>query len=114
MAYVGGKETQYTRDILPEIKEAIGFSEYLATRQRAAPATVVATTQPFPPPAPAKAPLRILHDSTGKFTVEASLSAIKEKVVVLTKRDGTSIEVPLERLSTADREFVKRDPFLLK
>ncbi len=46
-------------------------------------------------------------DGTGEFSVEADLVKIDGGNVVLRKQDGTTITVPLARLSTKDREFVR-------
>ena len=45
-------------------------------------------------------------DNTGSFSVEADLQELRENEVVLKKADGTSIVVPLNRLSAADRKHL--------
>jgi hypothetical protein len=47
---------------------------------------------------------RVWKDNTGKFEVEASLVEVVNEEVVLKKRDGQTIKVPLSRLSDADRQ----------
>jgi mono/diheme cytochrome c family protein len=48
-------------------------------------------------------------DDTGKFRVEADLVAVRNGRVILEKPDGKILTIPLERLSAADREFLKSD-----
>lgn len=45
-------------------------------------------------------------DSTGKSKVEASLVTVKNEKAYLEKKDGSVAQVPLDRLSTADLEFL--------
>ncbi len=51
--------------------------------------------------------LRTWTDSTGKFRVEAEFVELKDGKVQLRKQDGKVIDVPLERLSAADQEYIK-------
>lgn len=51
---------------------------------------------------------RIWTDSTGKYRIKARLLEIKGKVVVLEKEDGTTTNVPLEKLCNQDREFCRK------
>jgi mono/diheme cytochrome c family protein len=53
------------------------------------------------------APAREWSDATGMFTVEGELVAVRADKIILEKADGVVIGVPLEKLSVADREFVK-------
>ncbi len=46
-------------------------------------------------------------DDTGKFRVEAELVAVRNGKVILEKADGTLLNIPIERLSATDREFLK-------
>jgi hypothetical protein len=46
-------------------------------------------------------------DSTGKFHVEAELQAVEGDAAVLTKADGSTLRVPLDRLSDCDGRFAK-------
>lgn len=50
---------------------------------------------------------RIWIDITGKFRIEAKFVAIENNAVKLVRKDGTSLNVPLAKLSEADREFAK-------
>ena len=47
-------------------------------------------------------------DSTGSFHLQAEYLGFDDGKVRLQKADGTVIAVPLERLSQADREFVRQ------
>jgi hypothetical protein len=49
---------------------------------------------------------RTWTDDTGTYTVEAELKELKRDAVVLLLSDGSTKNVPLERLSDADRKFV--------
>ena len=50
---------------------------------------------------------RTWTDSTGRYTVEAEFVSVAGGQVTLKKTDGQEITLPLDRLSAADREFVK-------
>ena len=50
---------------------------------------------------------RTWTDSTGKHTVEAEFVDLKDGKVRLKKEDGRTITIPIERLSEADRAYVK-------
>ena len=47
-------------------------------------------------------------DNTGKFHVEGDLKAVEDGSVLLTKSDGSSLKVPLDRLSECDRQFATK------
>src|SRR5690349_10635563 len=53
------------------------------------------------------ATVRKWSDTSGKYKVDAEFLGLKDGKVSLRKTDGNSIEVPLEKLSKADRDFVK-------
>lgn len=55
------------------------------------------------------APLRTWHAATGGFKVEAELVDVRESKVQLRKADGSSLWVPLERLSLADVKFIQAE-----
>lgn len=46
-------------------------------------------------------------DSTGKFTVEATLVEVRQDSVILKKADGGAIMVPIGRLSKADQRYLE-------
>jgi SLA1 homology domain 1, SHD1 len=50
---------------------------------------------------------RVWTDSTGHYSVEAELIAFNETTAVLQRADHELVAVPMEKLSAADREFVK-------
>ena len=50
---------------------------------------------------------RTWTDSSGTYKVEAELVKLDGEVVELKKPDGTVIKVPLDKLSEADRVFVR-------
>lgn len=52
-------------------------------------------------------PFRTWTDSSGKFTVEAQFMGAAFGNVKLRRRDGTTITVPLDKLSEADQEWIK-------
>lgn len=57
--------------------------------------------------APDEPELRTWKDSTGVFSVEASLVSLTDGKVELKKADGTTVSVPLERLSESDQAYIK-------
>jgi len=46
-------------------------------------------------------------DNTGKYKIEADFVSAENGVVTLKKSDGQTIHLPLEKLSEADRQFVR-------
>jgi hypothetical protein len=52
-------------------------------------------------------PARTWTDSTGEYTVEADFVELKGEVVRLEKKDGRLIDVPLQKLSDADKAWVR-------
>ncbi len=50
--------------------------------------------------------MRTWSDSSGQFQIEATLDSQTAFDVVLRKKDGTTIKVPLDKLSVADQEYV--------
>lgn len=57
-------------------------------------------------PAEAAKP-RTWTDSTGKFSVEATLADIKDGQATLKRTDGRTVTLPVERLSQADQDYLK-------
>lgn len=53
------------------------------------------------------AELRTWKDATGKFSIEAEFAGIIAGDVRLKKADGSAVSVSLDRLSEADREWIK-------
>lgn len=51
---------------------------------------------------------RTWTDSSGKYTVEAEFVEFKDGTVRLQRADGKFIRIAIEKLSEADREFVRR------
>lgn len=92
MDYIQKEESDYTRQMLPEIKEAIDYDGYLAAKSK---------------PAGSGPEMRTWRDSSGKFSVEATLEAINGDQVVLRKRDGRTISVPIGNLSDQDVGFIE-------
>lgn len=56
---------------------------------------------------PAPTTPRTWRDAAGKFSVEATLVELEAEAVRLIRSDGVTIDVPLERLSQADRDFLQ-------
>ncbi|MGA2257530.1 MAG: SUMF1/EgtB/PvdO family nonheme iron enzyme [Thermoguttaceae bacterium] len=52
--------------------------------------------------------LRTWTDSTGKYTIQAEFVDSKDGKVRLKKQDGKEVTIPVEKLSDADREFVRQ------
>lgn len=55
---------------------------------------------------PASRALRTWSDPTATHTIEAQLDGLSGRSVILKRPNGTRIEVPLHKLSSADRSFV--------
>lgn len=76
------------------------------------PATAV-SQPPSPPPAKTSArdaedAFRTWTDNTGKFSVEAKFIKRTMGKVTLEKRDGSKIDLSIDRLSDDDQKYVKR------
>jgi hypothetical protein len=82
--------------------------------------TVTPTTEPAPEPKPIEPPpepvkkklqpmqeVRTWSDTTGKFSVQARYGGTLGDKVLLLKEDGTSVKVPLEKLSDDDKEWIQ-------
>jgi hypothetical protein len=50
---------------------------------------------------------RVWTDSTGKYTLDATLVTFNERSVVLQRADHELVAIPIEKLSEQDREFLK-------
>lgn len=66
-----------------------------------------AETPPQPAAKPPKSLSRTWKDSTGRYTVNAELVEVTDDQARLKKLDGRIIEIPLVRLSEADREYLQ-------
>ena len=60
------------------------------------------------PPSPGTGQWRFWKDSTGQFQVEAAQVDVANTEVLLKKRDGRALNVPLLRLSKEDLEFLEK------
>lgn len=60
-------------------------------------------------PAPDEPLFRKWTDSTGKYTLEASVVAVKRGYVKLEKRDGSTVVLPISKLSVADQEWLREN-----
>lgn len=56
---------------------------------------------------PKIAAARLWTDSTGSYTLEADLVAFNDRSVVLQREDHELVTIPLEKLSEADRDYLK-------
>ena len=59
-------------------------------------------------PKASAAPSRTWTDATGKFRTEAEYLGLDDGKVKLKKANGKVITVPLEKLSEADQEYVRK------
>ncbi len=57
---------------------------------------------------------RAWTDATGRFSIQASFVDAQDAQVRLRKADGTTISIPLDRLSEADRQFVANAPKVIQ
>ncbi|MDF1756088.1 MAG: SHD1 domain-containing protein [Verrucomicrobiales bacterium] len=55
-----------------------------------------------------KQPFRVWTDNTGQFSAKARLKTDKGHAIVLERKDGRLVTVPLRRLSEADRYFLTK------
>ena len=51
---------------------------------------------------------RTWTDSTGQHKIEAKFGGLALGKIKLTKRDGSTVQVPIENVSDEDQEWVKR------
>ena len=114
-AVVAGAAMYFSDSLLPLLEDW-----QIVKEQPPPPAPEHEAPRPEPPPgadvAPAPPPesdplepsyeQRNWVDSTGSFSVEATLVEVVDGRVRLEKETGEIIEVPLERLSAADQEYV--------
>jgi hypothetical protein len=70
------------------------------------PATGSTTTPPTPRPM-VEAEFRTWTSADGKFTVEAQLVKVVGKTVHLKRKDGKTLQVPLDKLGDEDQTFLK-------
>src|SRR6476660_8993910 len=56
---------------------------------------------------PTLASARVWTDSTGKYSIEASLIAFNDSTVILQRADHQLGQVPIDKLSQADRDYLK-------
>jgi hypothetical protein len=56
---------------------------------------------------PSAADARTWTDNSGKFTVEADYAGQRDGLILLTKQNGITVGVPINRLSKADADFVR-------
>ena len=50
---------------------------------------------------------RLWTDSTGQYTLEAELASVNDRTVVLQRADHELVAIPIEKLSDADRDYLK-------
>ncbi|MBN1588015.1 MAG: hypothetical protein JW888_00705 [Pirellulales bacterium] len=58
-------------------------------------------------PAPKVPTVRTWTDATGRYKTEGTFAGVESGKVKLIKADGTSINLPLEKLSQEDRQWIK-------
>lgn len=51
--------------------------------------------------------LRTWTNSTGKFKIEARLLGVEGEIAKLERKDGTVVQIPLTKLSAADRKYIE-------
>lgn len=82
-------------------REGMSVEELLEKAPSAAPASAAE-----PKTASSSSMFRTWTDSTGTFTIEAEMVRTADGVVTLKKRNGNTVDVPIDRLSQADRDFI--------
>lgn len=63
-----------------------------------------------PKPKPEPTPIRTWTDAAGKHKTEAKYGGMVAGKVNLIKRDGSKVQLPLEKLSEEDQEWIKNRP----
>jgi SLA1 homology domain 1, SHD1/HEAT repeats len=68
---------------------------------------VKAKTSASASPTVAESPqdFRTWHDTSGSFSVDAIMLSVQDGIVVLQKKDGKTIRVPIAKLSPADKKY---------
>lgn len=57
---------------------------------------------------------RTWASSDGKFSVEAKFGKFLDGVVTLVKQDGSAVNVPIDKLSSDDQDFIRKRKWLTK
>jgi hypothetical protein len=70
--------------------------------------TPIPGTKPTPTPKPLEPDYRTWTDSTGTHKTEAKFGGMAFGKVKLIKRNGSTVQVPLEKLSDEDREWIAK------
>jgi hypothetical protein len=58
---------------------------------------------------PLTAEARVWTDASGQYTLDAELVTFNDRTVILQRPDHEMVAIPIEKLSEADREFLKSD-----
>lgn len=89
-----------------ELKEVVldGSSQPAAAATAGSPSVAAAPTSD---PLSASSGLRVWHDRSGKFSVQAVLLQSTETEVILRRVDGKTIRVPRASLSEADQRYLR-------
>jgi ankyrin repeat protein len=94
-----------TDELRKRKKETIEFLEQAKTRK---PVPNVTERQPSERKEDhRKEGYRTWTDSTGRYRVQALFESLEDGKVVVKKEDGSTIRVPIERLSESDQEYVR-------
>lgn len=100
-------ETMHLQRAITAIEQRLANAP--ATPEPAAPASTApppTETAVAPAAAASQGGFRTWRDSSGVYQIEAVLVEYKDQKVTLKKKDGSTIQIPLEKLSTADQQFV--------
>ena len=88
-------DRDYIRRTLPGLQQTIGYADYLANKRSKAAKLALKKS-------------RTWKDSTGKFSVKATLVEIADGKAVLEKEGNKIIRVPLKQLSDDDQTLLKK------
>ena len=108
-----GQSVRQTFDLDLDDGQSDASTVAAAARSEApqAPSAGPATAKPAEKSGPAAAgqvEFKTVQDSTGKFKVDAAFDGMVDGKVQLKKRDGSTVLVPLEKLSAADQDWAKQ------
>jgi hypothetical protein len=81
--------------------------QFIGAAKDASAPVFQSTAQPAPIAQTLTDDYRLWKDASGAFQIEAQFVSAKDGQVELKRKDGTTVEVPLKKLSDADRKFVE-------
>lgn len=104
-----GRETDYIKQTLPELKKTIDYAGYLRNKELEKRRKAARKQQEKYLAIVMKK--RKWSDATGKFSTVATVVKFGDGKVTMTKEDGETVTLPISKLSENDRKLLnKADP----